>query len=305
MQWIKVAEFSDEVDLSQIDHQLHTEHIPHRFTLEAERQCLWLHDGPEVGVIVARVDQLLRDPSQMNCIEPTRSGSNRVSEKPDQKGASLSIYPAWTTLSLVALCFVGAALYSFDSRWIGSFTFWNLDERIFRDSGIFRDILAGDIWRVLTPVFLHFGFVHVVFNALWLWFLGTQIEREAGVAKFLFLVVLIGISSNVGQVLVSAQDMTDSRVTLIGGMSGVVHGLLSYVWLAKKINPRLPYQITDALFAVMTGLMLISALGVFSWFLGEGVDIADTAHFVGYATGLLAAVVNNFSNLQTEKNNGI
>ena len=62
----------------------------------------------------------------------------------------------------------------------------------FSHSVIFSFNSSGDghFWRFITPIFLHFGLMHFVFNMFWLVVLGGKIERGAGSMQ-LFLLVLV------------------------------------------------------------------------------------------------------------------
>ena len=54
----------------------------------------------------------------------------------------------------------------------------------------------GHYWRLVTPIFLHFGWVHLIFNMLWLWELGRRIEYAVGSLHLLTVILFIGIASN-------------------------------------------------------------------------------------------------------------
>ncbi|MFT4520871.1 MAG: GlpG protein, partial [Halioglobus sp.] len=49
----------------------------------------------------------------------------------------------------------------------------NNDQLVFSSMG-------GQYWRLVTPVFLHFGWMHIVFNSLWMWDLGEKVESVMG-----------------------------------------------------------------------------------------------------------------------------
>lgn len=80
----------------------------------------------------------------------------------------------------------------------------------------------GEIWRFFTPVFLHFGLFHFLFNSLWMWDLGRRLELLLGRWHFLFFIVITGIISNYAQYYWSNES-------LFGGMSGVVYALVGFI----------------------------------------------------------------------------
>ena len=275
MHWIKAGAFAAEIDLSRIDHQLHQEQIVHRFTMEANIQVLWVPSNVDVAEVMEKIHFWLQNPESLNSVT--------VGNKSVSSSIRFNAQPAPVTLMFVALCFVGAALYYVGDSFIRPLTFWDTFERFGAQDNVFRDILSGEIWRLITPIFIHFSPAHSIFNALWLWYLGSMVERNSGIFRLLTLIALVGIISNIGQALVSTDFI------LFGGMSGVVFGLLSYVWLAQKIDPSSCYRLIDPLFIFMTAYMLLSTLGIFDWLTAGG--IADTSHIVGYITGIILALV--------------
>ena len=140
----------------------------------------------------------------------------------------------------------------------------------FRRYGVFDDIKKGEVWRLFTPIFLHFGLMHIVFNMLGLWQLGQVLETGMRTARFSLLVLLIALVSNVTQALASGPGF--------GGMSGVVYGLFGYMMIRSKYHPaggpRLNQQYT-----VMMLIWLV--LG----FTGSVGPIANGAHLAGLLTG--------------------
>ena len=62
-----------------------------------------------------------------------------------------------------------------------------------------KDIEHGEVWRLVTPIFLHFGIVHILFNVMALSSLGTIIEVRRGPLRLALMIFLLAIASNIGE----------------------------------------------------------------------------------------------------------
>ncbi|MFQ3322403.1 MAG: GlpG protein [Pseudomonadales bacterium] len=142
--------------------------------------------------------------------------------------------------------------------------------------------VGGQYWRFITPAFLHFGWLHLVFNSLWMWEFGRRIEQRQGHLRVLLLLFVVGIVSNVAQFVWAGS-------ALFGGLSGVIYGFAGYWWLWSKLVPAQRFNMPDSLFYALVAIMLIMMTGIFGT-LGLG-EIANTAHFIGLVSGLVCALV--------------
>ncbi len=57
-------------------------------------------------------------------------------------------------------------------------------------------IKHGQLWRMVTPIFLHGDFLHLLFNMWWLYYLGVQLEARRGTVRFGLLVLVLALVSN-------------------------------------------------------------------------------------------------------------
>jgi len=140
-----------------------------------------------------------------------------------------------------------------------------------------KEVRDGQIWRLITPVFIHasvlvsFGFIHILFNMMWLRDLGSTVEKLRGGRFYILFFLLVSALSNIGQFYVSGPNF--------GGMSGVVFGLLGYAWMQSRFNPWSGFVLhstTVQMMLVWFFLCLSGAVG----------NIANTAHAVGLVVGI-------------------
>ena len=135
----------------------------------------------------------------------------------------------------------------------------------------FPEIQHGQFWRLFTPIFIHFGIIHLLFNMLWLRDLGSMIERRQSPWMLATLVFVIAAISNLGQYFASGPGF--------GGMSGVVYGLLGYIWIRGKYDPN------SGLF-VHHQIVIMLVIWFFVCLFGLIGNVANTAHGVGFGVGI-------------------
>jgi len=132
----------------------------------------------------------------------------------------------------------------------------------------FPEISNGQVWRIITPIFMHGGFFHVLFNLLWFHQLGRQIEKNIGSVKFLLFILAVGALVNTSQYLVSGANFV--------GLSGVVYALLGYIWVFSKYKYNARYELPDqTMFLMMVWLVLCFFMP----------NVANTQHVVGLLSG--------------------
>lgn len=130
--------------------------------------------------------------------------------------------------------------------------------------------LSAQPWRLFTPALMHLTALHIIFNLLWWTDLGRIVERFQSSWQLLWLTLAIAAASNLAQFSVSGPRF--------GGLSGVVYGLLGYLWLYGKTNPAAGYGLRKEVVILMVAWLFICMTG----FVG---NIANTAHVVGLFSG--------------------
>lgn len=159
---------------------------------------------------------------------------------------------------------------------------------------LFEKIREGQLWRIVTPAFLHASFFHILFNVLWVVLLGSQIEFRLGVLRYLLLVGLLAAFSNTCQYLMSGFPFL--------GISGVVMGMAGFIWSRQKKAPWEGYRLNSATFFFLVIFVVgIAFLQGFSLLFSSHYDlhlylgVANTAHISGLLSGMLLARIPLFS----------
>lgn len=139
---------------------------------------------------------------------------------------------------------------------------------------------SGQVWRFVTPIFLHFSILHIFFNMMWLKNLGRAIEFNRGTWRFLALILVLAVASNIGQYWWVMTYYPRQSPGDFGGMSGVDFGLIGYLWMKGRTQPQQGLAIPRDQLVLAILWMLLCIGGAFG-------PIANAAHVAGFGAGML------------------
>ncbi len=160
------------------------------------------------------------------------------------------------------------------------FTTFYRDHDGLKDNGL-DPILHGELWRLVTPIFMHVNVLHIFFNMWWLSALGTMIEIRRGTLRLAGLVLIGAIVSNVGQYYYDIR--ADGHAQACMGFSGVVYALFGYIWMKGLHEPDQGMTVHPNTVNLMMLWLVICMTGVIG-------PVGNAAHVMGLVVGVTLGV---------------
>jgi len=278
MQPVAVLRLPVDTDLSAFVALLERLDVPHRVSEEAGEQVLWVSAGmvEQVRGLYTRF--------------PVGDGQSQLTTKASTPGLLGQLKNSPSTAAMLALTLVVAGVTLLGANFAAISWLSFQDFQIQGDYIVFTpladSLLAGQWWRLLTPMLIHFGILHLAMNALWYWELGRRIEARQGGLMLLALTLLFSLVSNLAQ-------YSQSGPSLFGGLSGVLYGLLGHCWIFQKLAPSSAFRLPQGVLVMMLVWLLLCLSGLITA-LGFGA-IANAAHvgglLIGCLTGLLGGAL--------------
>ncbi|MDH1257870.1 MULTISPECIES: rhomboid family intramembrane serine protease [Pseudomonas] len=271
------------VDLSGFVKLLQRMQVPHRVSEEAGEQVLWAPEeiSEDVRSLYERFPA--GDPDQQLDV-PMGQTSKRPSFAEQLKHAKATGLILLLSLIVGGLTFLGENLETL--RWLTFLDFRVIGEYI-HFTPLADSLAAGQWWRLVTPMLIHFGILHLAMNGMWYWELGRRIESRQGSINLLGLTLLFSLVSNYAQFVWSGPS-------LFGGLSGVLYGLLGHCWIFQLLAPNPAYRLPRGVLVMMLVWLVVCMSGLIS-LIGFG-QIANAAHLsgllIGCFTGLLGGLYN-------------
>lgn len=264
-------------DLSGFVALLRRLQVPHRVSEERGAQVLWVPAealAEQVRALYLRYPQGAAEEEVPTPVQPSRPG------------LAAQLWASWMTALVLLLTLVVAGMTLLGDnfatlRWL-TFQDFRIEGQYIYFQPWLASLEAGQWWRLVSPMLIHFGILHLAMNALWYWELGRRIEYRQGGFALLGLTLLFGLLSNFAQFWFGGPS-------LFGGLSGVLYGLLGYCWIFQLLAPTPAYVLPRGVLAMMLIWLLVCLTGVIDT-LGFG-SIANAAHVGGLLAGCAAGLV--------------
>jgi len=209
-------------------------------------------------------------------VKELESFARKQKNRDDVFGSMMSGGATLVTMTLIAISVIVTFLTS-GERGFGLLQKLSIAEMVVGAGGQMSyftnlaEVSRGEVWRLVTPIFIHFGIIHLLFNMMWLMDLGRMIEVNKSSWFLLLFVGVIAVLSNTAQFYMSGPRF--------GGMSGVVYALLGYVWMQSRFNPWSGFVLHSMTVQMMLIWFVLCLFGLVG-------NIANTTHTVGLVVGV-------------------
>ncbi|WP_062106604.1 rhomboid family intramembrane serine protease [Bacillus niameyensis] len=134
-------------------------------------------------------------------------------------------------------------------------------------------ITEGEYWRLVTPIFVHIAFAHLLFNSFSLILFGPALEKALGKLMFIVVYLACGIGANIATLLVHPPNY--SHIGASGAIFGLFGVYLAVILFKKEYMPIQGKQV----------ILPIAVISIVMTFFTSNVNIAG--HIFGLISGLL------------------
>jgi membrane associated rhomboid family serine protease len=139
----------------------------------------------------------------------------------------------------------------------------------------------GEFWRLLTALFLHYGWAHLIFNLFALYVLGPPLERTIGSFRFAVAYLVSGIGSTAGVVALTMLKVVHPAELI--GASGSVMGIVG-AWAGFLVRHRHAWQAKQRLLNILMIIVIQVAFDI------STPQVSTSAHLCGLVTGFLVGL---------------
>jgi GlpG protein len=281
-----IGSFANEAQARFFTDFLLSHDIRSQLEPEADRSwSVWIRDEDQIEEALAALKRFQANPTAPEFEKaPETAAKAREAEARELANyrrrvrSGRSIFPkmggyavGFLTFTMIVAC-VLIAIYSKvgNPEWLRNLF---ISENLMRRD--LPEVMHGQIWRLITPIFMHASItkdpLHLIFNMMWLYQLGSMIEARQG-SLFLFLFVAVSAAlSNLGQYF--------QHGPAFYGMSGVVYALAGYIWMRGKYNPASGLYLDRQSVVILLIWLVVCYTGIVG-------PVANTAHVVGLLVGM-------------------
>lgn len=279
---------------------------------EASWWALWVRDEDQVPAARDALEEFRRNPEDARYRGALREASAVLQEEAKRReaarknvittgarGGPLAGRATPLTAVIIGLCvvlfFLSGSGTKTTSGPLKALSFCDLRHTRDRDWDESRladrliDIRQGQWWRLITPIFLHGDLLHLLFNMIMFHVFARPIEMRTGAGVLGLMILLIALASNTAQGLAPSTWGPLSGGPNFLGLSGVVYGLLGYLWMKTVYHPGSGLFVSPGTVVFLLGWMTLGLTGVFQ----DTMPMANLAHLCGLLAGMILGYVTS------------
>lgn len=256
---------------------------------------IWVHDEDQMDAAKEEFDRFNQDPDGQDYASIARRAQKvrkDLQEKERQakaikgrKDLFVDVRPYGIgplTWSLIAVCVVVTFLTEFggnteranplfitEVKVNGGFVHWM--------KGL-PEIKSGQVWRPITPIFLHMSPIHLFFNMWWLFSFSAMIEARKGPTLLMSLIIISAATSNLLQYAFVSP--------LFGGFSGVNYALFGYLWMKGRYSRHEGMGVNQQSVVILMAWFFLCLFNIIP-------HVANWCHGGGLVVGLLWGVITS------------
>jgi GlpG protein len=288
----QIGTLADERQVQRLGDYLLTQGIRVQVDQSEGGFAIWALDEDRVAKAREELNQFIQNPGDERYLAAERDAGRirdeLIRKEKERRRRIVDVRRQWTaprarplTFLLIVICCALAFATDFGDKKDGAawqaliIASYEHEGDYIRYYPVFTsgsDVARGQVWRLVTPIFLHANLMHLLMNMMAMSSLSTLIEVRRGTWRLAFLVLTTAIVSNLAQYLYSGPGFC--------GISGVALGLFGYAWMKSEFDPSAGIAIPRSsviMMLVFVGLCFTPLIG----------QIANAAHIAGLVSGML------------------
>jgi len=291
----QIGSLTTEPEAQRLTDILYVQGIKSHYEPAEGAWSIWVYDEDRVSLARELLSRFQSNPNQPDFAEAETAArklrNTAIANERRLRKNIIDVRSQWTnpsphrpvTMFLIAVCVLVAFVTNFgdnpaENKIIQKLLITSFEQHgnhIYWSPLLSRhsDIRNGEVWRVVTPIFIHFGVMHLFMNMMALHSLAGLIEMVRGSWRLALFILFLAVTSNLAQYAWAGSPS-------FGGISGVVFGLFGYAWMKSRFQPEMGMRIDPTSVTMMLFFLILCMTGVLG-------PIANAAHLAGLVGGVV------------------
>ena len=281
----KVGSFDSRKDAEKFHWYLLSKEIENQLDEDPPNWEIWVHNDDYLDQARSDLSEYQQSPTAEKF--QVSAPKKKAPPKPERTSRPPAGAPSVPlTRFLIVACVLLSIYTGLGSRQpevIGLLRFSN----VYKPDGwiwpVSPDIAAGQVWRLVTPMFIHLSMIHLVMNMYWMWILAGFVERVRGSGRLVILTLVTAAGAHMTEYVITGP--------FFFGISGVVYGLLGYFWMKSMVSPEDGFHLPETITLMMLIWLFLGLTGSLK---AMGINVANGAHLGGLIMGMILGTIRSW-----------